>query len=186
TLAMLPRVSDNLSFLYADIVKVVQTDTGVCAETETESPAHAGMDRIDTTASRVWLREPRARGDGPHLWRSPRPWTTRAPRTRGWTGRVHGPRPKHHESPAHAGMDRRGHTGQHDPAREPRARGDGPKHRGLRHPFLTRAPRTRGWTETSRSEAPISHESPAHAGMGRTGVTEDALLIIGEITTNAL
>ena len=37
TLAMLPRVSDNLSFLYADIVKVVQTDTGVCAETETES-----------------------------------------------------------------------------------------------------------------------------------------------------
>ena len=50
TLAMLPRVSDNLSFLYADIVKVVQTDTGVCAETETESesPAHAGMDRFST------------------------------------------------------------------------------------------------------------------------------------------
>ena len=107
TLAMLPRVSDNLSFLYADIVKVVQTDTGVCAETETESPAHAGMDRIDTTASRVWLREPRARGDGPHLWRSPRPWTTRAPRTRGWTGQALVGGFLQQESPAHAGMDRR-------------------------------------------------------------------------------
>ncbi|MFJ9554430.1 type I-E CRISPR-associated endonuclease Cas1e [Nocardiopsis sp. NPDC101807] len=32
TLAMLPRVSDNLSFLYVDICRVVQTDTGVCAE----------------------------------------------------------------------------------------------------------------------------------------------------------
>lgn len=37
TLAMLPRVSDGLSFLYADIVRIVQTDTGVCAETETDS-----------------------------------------------------------------------------------------------------------------------------------------------------
>ena len=32
TLAMLPKVSDNLSFLYADICRIVQTDTGVCAE----------------------------------------------------------------------------------------------------------------------------------------------------------
>jgi CRISPR-associated protein Cas1 len=37
TLAMLPRVSDNLSFLFADIVRIVQTDTGVCAETETDA-----------------------------------------------------------------------------------------------------------------------------------------------------
>lgn len=37
TLAMLPKVSDNLSFLYADIVRIVQTDTGVCAETEDEN-----------------------------------------------------------------------------------------------------------------------------------------------------
>ncbi|MFW5421017.1 type I-E CRISPR-associated endonuclease Cas1 [Nocardiopsis sp. CNT-189] len=39
TLAMLPRVSDGLSFLFADIVRIVQTDTGVCAETETDSGA---------------------------------------------------------------------------------------------------------------------------------------------------
>ncbi|MEU3020282.1 type I-E CRISPR-associated endonuclease Cas1e [Nocardiopsis sp. NPDC007018] len=32
TLAMLPKVSENLSFLYADICRIVQTDTGVCAE----------------------------------------------------------------------------------------------------------------------------------------------------------
>ncbi|WP_116244541.1 type I-E CRISPR-associated endonuclease Cas1e [Nocardiopsis sp. FIRDI 009] len=37
TLAMLPRVSDGLSFLYADVVRIVQTDSGVCAETETDS-----------------------------------------------------------------------------------------------------------------------------------------------------
>lgn len=32
TLAMLPRVADSLSFLYADIVRIVQDDTGVCAQ----------------------------------------------------------------------------------------------------------------------------------------------------------
>jgi CRISPR-associated protein Cas1 len=31
TLAMLPRVADSLSFLYADVVRIVQDDTGVCA-----------------------------------------------------------------------------------------------------------------------------------------------------------
>ncbi|WP_030739023.1 type I-E CRISPR-associated endonuclease Cas1e [Streptomyces sp. NRRL F-2890] len=33
TLAMLPRVGDSLSFLYADVVRIVQDDTGVSAET---------------------------------------------------------------------------------------------------------------------------------------------------------
>ncbi|MFG2441068.1 type I-E CRISPR-associated endonuclease Cas1e [Streptomyces sp. NPDC048508] len=32
TVAMLPRVIDNLSFLYLDVVRVHQDDTGVCAE----------------------------------------------------------------------------------------------------------------------------------------------------------
>lgn len=31
TLAMLPRVADSLSFLYLDMVRVIQDDTGVCA-----------------------------------------------------------------------------------------------------------------------------------------------------------
>jgi len=35
TLAMLRRVADSLSFLYLDIVRVVQDDTGVCAQIET-------------------------------------------------------------------------------------------------------------------------------------------------------
>src|SRR5690606_15405113 len=39
TLAMLPRVSDGLSFLFVDICRVVQTDTGVCAEVETDAGA---------------------------------------------------------------------------------------------------------------------------------------------------
>ena len=33
TLAMLPRVGDSLSFLYADVVRIVHDDTCVCAET---------------------------------------------------------------------------------------------------------------------------------------------------------
>lgn len=32
TVAMLPRIADSLSFLYLDIVRIVQNDTGVCAE----------------------------------------------------------------------------------------------------------------------------------------------------------
>ncbi|QVQ51557.1 type I-E CRISPR-associated endonuclease Cas1 [Spiractinospora alimapuensis] len=44
TLAMLPRVSDNLSFLFADRVRITQNDTGVHAETTTED------DRIQRVA----------------------------------------------------------------------------------------------------------------------------------------
>ncbi len=35
SLAMLPKVGDSLSFLYLDMVRVVQDDTGVCAQIET-------------------------------------------------------------------------------------------------------------------------------------------------------
>lgn len=42
TLAMLPRVSDSLSFLYLEAVRVVQDDTGVCAQIETTD----GTDRV--------------------------------------------------------------------------------------------------------------------------------------------
>jgi CRISPR-associated protein Cas1 len=42
TLAMLPRVSDSLSFLYLDAVRIVQDDTGVCARVGTTG----GGDRV--------------------------------------------------------------------------------------------------------------------------------------------
>nr|WP_213456985.1 type I-E CRISPR-associated endonuclease Cas1e [Micromonospora sp. NBRC 107566] len=42
TLAMLPRVADSLSFLYADIVRIVQDDTGVCAQVDTPK----GIERV--------------------------------------------------------------------------------------------------------------------------------------------
>lgn len=45
TVAMLPRVADSLSFLYLENVRVVQDDTGVCAQTE----------QPDGTISRVYL-----------------------------------------------------------------------------------------------------------------------------------
>ncbi|MER7871851.1 type I-E CRISPR-associated endonuclease Cas1e [Streptomyces cellulosae] len=36
TLALLPRVADSLSFLYLDMVRVVQDDTGVCAQIQVD------------------------------------------------------------------------------------------------------------------------------------------------------
>ncbi|MCN9242703.1 type I-E CRISPR-associated endonuclease Cas1e [Streptomyces sp. RY43-2] len=36
TVAMLPRIADSLSFLYLDVVRVLQDDTGVCAEVTSE------------------------------------------------------------------------------------------------------------------------------------------------------
>lgn len=42
TLAMLPRVADSLSFLYMESVRIVQDDTGVCAQVE--SPR--GVERV--------------------------------------------------------------------------------------------------------------------------------------------
>lgn len=36
TVAMLPRIADSLSFLYLDVVRVLQDDTGVCAQVTTE------------------------------------------------------------------------------------------------------------------------------------------------------
>ncbi|MFE3607453.1 type I-E CRISPR-associated endonuclease Cas1e [Streptomyces goshikiensis] len=36
TVAMLPRIADSLSFLYLDIVRIQQDDTGVCAEVTSE------------------------------------------------------------------------------------------------------------------------------------------------------
>ncbi|MDG4768623.1 type I-E CRISPR-associated endonuclease Cas1e [Solwaraspora sp. WMMD406] len=42
TLAMLPRVADSLSFLYADIVRIVQDDTGVLAQVDTPK----GVERV--------------------------------------------------------------------------------------------------------------------------------------------
>lgn len=42
TLAMLPRVADSLSFLYADVVRILQDDTGICAQVD--SPR--GIERV--------------------------------------------------------------------------------------------------------------------------------------------
>lgn len=36
TLAMLPRIADSLSFLYLQAVRIVQDDTGVCAQVESQ------------------------------------------------------------------------------------------------------------------------------------------------------
>jgi CRISPR-associated protein Cas1 len=42
TLVMLPRIADSLSFLYIDIARIVQDDTGVCAQVQSVR----GTDRV--------------------------------------------------------------------------------------------------------------------------------------------
>lgn len=61
TLAMLPRVSDGLSFLYVDVCRIVQTDTGVCAEVETETGRihRVPIPPLHSHAS-YWDREPQS------------------------------------------------------------------------------------------------------------------------------
>ncbi|MDS1269793.1 type I-E CRISPR-associated endonuclease Cas1e [Lipingzhangella sp. LS1_29] len=49
TLAMLPRISDGLSFLYIDIARVEQTETGVCATIETQD-GHPERTHLPTAA----------------------------------------------------------------------------------------------------------------------------------------
>jgi len=57
TLAMLPRVADSLSFLYLDMVRVVQDDTGVCAQIQVDND-HADTVYIPTAAVSCLLLGP--------------------------------------------------------------------------------------------------------------------------------
>ena len=58
TVAMLPRIADSLSFLYLDVVRIHQDDTGVCAEVGQR--AAWPRDRLPPDR-RVELRTPRTR-----------------------------------------------------------------------------------------------------------------------------
>ncbi|GAA2656838.1 type I-E CRISPR-associated endonuclease Cas1e [Streptomyces vastus] len=57
TLAMLPRVADSLSFLYLDMVRVVQDDTGVCAQIQVDDD-HTDTVYIPTAAVSCLLLGP--------------------------------------------------------------------------------------------------------------------------------
>lgn len=61
TVAMLPRIAYSLSFLYLDIVRVYQDDTGVCAQVETEQRGRE-LVYLPTAALSCVLRSPRERG----------------------------------------------------------------------------------------------------------------------------
>ena len=70
------------------------------------SPAHAGMDLVYKTFTRIMLRFPRTRGDGP-LRKCLAAATKRfPPHTRGWTAASKVGIQRAAVSPAHAGMDR--------------------------------------------------------------------------------
>ena len=71
-----------------------------------ESPTHVGMDRGGGGSLSVRIREPHARGDGPHSPTPAEPPSTRAPRTWGWTALAAIQRQRSTESPTHVGMDR--------------------------------------------------------------------------------
>src|ERR1700722_15892896 len=87
------------------------------------------------------------------------------PRTRGWTLGRELPGSLVDGSPAHAGMDPRLARGWYEPARLPRARGDGPAWACSRHGSRRAPPRTRGWTRRDEAAQHHGQGSPAHAGM---------------------
>ena len=89
------------------------------------------------------------------------------------------------ESPAHAGMDHLQRVNRTAPRREPRARGMDRVTSGRMWPSIE-SPAHAGMDEIAYRLEYLTSESPDDVEMGRTGGTEDALLIIGEITINAL
>ncbi len=129
------------------------------------SPAHAGMDPVSLTTSRVSRRLPRTRGDGPQTSQPQARVTVAPPHTRGWTG-VHRHARRHRAgSPAHAGMDPQNSHLPSASQRLPRTRGDGPRN-DYRNGLSRRAPpHTRGWTRVGPGGVAADHGSPAHAGM---------------------
>src|SRR5699024_8185032 len=71
---------------------------------EAPSPTHVGMDREACALEGAELTEPHARGDGPTSSRVGERYSSRAPRTWGWTDRDLRGRTSHDPSPTHAGM----------------------------------------------------------------------------------
>ena len=128
-------------------------------------PAHAGMDRISSSASTRAIRVPRTRGDGPPEDRRSAAGRRGSPHTRGWTQAAALPGDDVEGFPAHAGMDRRGVLAVGAALRVPRTRGDGPHGQSVDPEITTGSPHTRGWTAVVRTGGDTWVGFPAHAGM---------------------
>ena len=129
------------------------------------SPALAGMDPVEGTATHGSSRLPRARGDGPVELDPATVAKLAPPRSRGWTQGGADRALARPGSPALAGMDPTPHTGMPQPLGLPRARGDGPESRTLSEQSFAAPPRSRGWTRARRARARRHRGSPALAGM---------------------
>ena len=133
-------------------------------------PALAGMDLFTPPPIDRAIRLPRARGDGPPPPTSLHAPSPASPRSRGWTGRWSARRDRERRDrgggfPALAGMDPPPSAPPPRPLRLPRARGDGPGHRGGVGRPGAASPRSRGWTFTTTTGAPACAGFPALAGM---------------------
>ncbi len=133
-------------------------------------PAHAGVLRSSSAASRSASCRPRARGGPPYLGLLRIPWDGSSPRTRGSSHR-HLPRAdRRRVVPAHAGVLRGSRWPPTAPGRRPRAREGPPDNLATRMTTAQSSPRTRGSSEVRVHVVLVVQVVPAHAGvLPRTG-----------------
>ena len=134
---------------------------GVCGV----SPACAGMDPPQTSASSLNVSFPRLCGDGPFNVATDESYTEFPPPVRGWTFYRTTCKPTRPVSPACAGMDPKEGVGVIYMNRFPRLCGDGPSP-GSRIPYDPPfPPPVRGWTQWGTRHPENAEVSPACAGM---------------------
>ena len=128
-------------------------------------PALAGMDLAGISSAGVFVRLPRARGDGPEPDAGAARPPAASPRSRGWTRTVRGCRSAGTGFPALAGMDPARTVGGTTGTGLPRARGDGPVIPPPRDRLDQASPRSRGWTRLLIGFGDRWFGFPALAGM---------------------
>src|SRR6266540_2258507 len=128
-------------------------------------PAYAGVVPGRGGWGRSGGRVPRVRGGGPCWATKIAAWTSRSPRTRGWSQVAAVDAGAVDAFPAYAGVVRRRGPTPTVGRRVPRVRGGGPLLGLLGLVAVARSPRTRGWSRRAGRAAGCAAAFPAYAGV---------------------
>src|SRR6266511_3747300 len=126
-------------------------------------PAYAGVVPGRGGWGRSGGRVPRVRGGGPCWATKIAAWTSRSPRTRGWSRPATTPVTRSAAFPAYAGVVPPAPWRRRCRRRVPRVRGGGPDKVGKMERHMTRSPRTRGWSRQGRQDGAAHDAFPAYA-----------------------
>ncbi len=130
-------------------------------------PAHAGEARRPPHRRGSRRVDPRARGGGAELFRTPAACFGRSPRTRGRRHQLEHRLALLRSIPAHAGEARARRWRKRSSRVDPRARGGGVTLGAEAQDVQGRSPRTRGRHGTPYRARQIARSIPAHAGEAR-------------------